>query len=136
LFFFDWPLPGFIGLLGVLPVSLLARIIAWIFLAHRLAPPVVCSDNGFSAPPSGTTPLGTAATGFFMSTIPVRPRPTKTSATTAAMAAQMASALFILGLHCDFRNNSSKRGLFREPGMLQQVEMGRNSEAATAPVSV
>jgi hypothetical protein len=35
LFFFDWPLPGFIGLLGVLPVSLLARVIVGFFLAQE-----------------------------------------------------------------------------------------------------
>jgi hypothetical protein len=40
LFFFDRPFPGLIGLPGVFPVGPLARIIGWLFLAHR-APPAI-----------------------------------------------------------------------------------------------
>jgi hypothetical protein len=57
LFFFDWPFPRLIGLLGVLPIGLLAQIVVWFLFAHRRGLSVVCSDSGFSAPPCGTALL-------------------------------------------------------------------------------
>src|ERR1700704_4794945 len=57
LLLFDWPFPRLIGLLGVLPIGLLAQIVVWFLFAHRRGLSVVCSDSGFSAPPCGTALL-------------------------------------------------------------------------------
>jgi hypothetical protein len=93
LFLFDRPFPGIVGLLGILPVGLLARIIGRFFPAHR-APPATWSDTGFSAPPCGTTPPGIEVTGLVTSMIPARPSPATTSIAATAAAAKMIKGRF------------------------------------------
>jgi hypothetical protein len=116
-------------------VRSLTRIVAGLFPAHRRASPVVCSDNGFSAPPCGTAPLGTDVTGFFMSIMPVCPRPTM-STTATATAAKMASALFILGLRGHSRNNPSMPGLFRQHGSVSSSKSGRGAPNILGPATI